>query len=187
MIRRLWTTLPLLLAACIMPPQQQQPGAAQQPGAYGAAPAAAPAGTAPAAAAGPVTCPAVQATGQDAQMAQVLSSSPWCYYSYSGGSGGGTEQKERVVLTMDGRAVSNANSESSYSGTSTNQYGDQTQAWGAGGAQANAKQGCWTVQNGQLQLSADGVQWTPVPTSVTQNSNGYPIVNAGGKEYASCN
>lgn len=143
--------------------------------------------TAGATATGGVTCPAVQASGQDAQLAQLLSQSAWCHYSYSGTTGGGTEKKERIVLSMDGRAVSNGSSESSYSGDNRNQYGDQTQTWGAGGAAQSGNQGCWKVQGGQLQLSSDGVQWAAVPTSVTQNSNGYPIVNAGGKEYASCN
>jgi len=27
----------------------------------------------------------------------------------------------------------------------------------------------------------------PVPLQVTQNSNGYPIITADGKEYSSCN
>ena len=83
--------------------------------------------------------------------------------------------------------MSSSNAESSYSGTNSNQYGEQTQAWGAANASAGGDQGCWKVMNGQLNLSNDGVNWQPVPTQVTQNSNGYPIVNAGGKEYATCN
>ncbi len=191
-LRRLLALIsPLALAACYIPPQQQQqqgygqqpqqgygqqqPGAAGQPAA-GAAPAAA-------------TCPPVQAQPNtvDAQMVQLFTQSAWCHFSYSGTSGGGTERNERVVMTLDGRIVSSSKSESSYSGTNTNQYGDQTQAWGAASANAGGDQGCWKVMNGQLALSSDGVNWQPVPTQVTQNSNGYPIVNAGGKEYSSCN
>jgi hypothetical protein len=177
---------PLALAACYIPPQQQQPqqgyGQQPQPG-YGQAQ--------PAAAAAPpaAICPAVQAQPgtADAQMVQLFTQTAWCHFSYSGTSGGGTERNERVVMTMDGRIVSGSKSESSYSGTNSNQYGDQTQAWGTASANAGGDQGCWKVLNGQLQLSSDGASWQAVPTQVTQNSNGYPIVNAGGKEYSSCN
>ncbi|HUS63174.1 MAG TPA: hypothetical protein VMZ28_01485 [Kofleriaceae bacterium] len=184
-LRRLFTLIsPLALAACYLPPQQQQqpgygqqqpgqqPAAGQQPAYGGAAPAAS-------------TCPAVQAQPgtTDAQMVQMFTQTAWCHFSYSGG----TERNERVVMTMDGRIASNGRSETSHSGTNSNQYGEQTQAWGTASASASGDQGCWKVVNGQLNLSSDGVNWQPVPTQVTQNSNGYPIVNAGGKEYATCN
>jgi hypothetical protein len=36
-------------------------------------------------------------------------------------------------------------------------------------------------------LSQDGAQWAPQALQVTRNSNGYPILNSGGKEYSQCN
>ena len=59
------------------------------------------------------------------------------------------------------------------SGTVAGQYG--------GGSQAR-----WKVSGGMLQLSQDGATWTPQPLQVTQNSNGYPILKSGGKEYMQC-
>ena len=38
-----------------------------------------------------------------------------------------------------------------------------------------------------LHLSQDGMNWTPQQLQVTQNSNGYPIIKSGGKEYMQCN
>lgn len=185
--RRLFSFIaPLALAACYLPPQQQQPGYGQQQPGYGQQqPAAGQPGAQGAAPAAGAACPPVQAQPgtADAQMVQMFTQTAWCHFSYSGG----TERNERVVMTMDGRIASNSRSETSHSGTNTNQYGEQTQAWGTASASAGGDQGCWKVLNGQLQLSSDGVNWQPVPTQVTQNSNGYPIVNAGGKEYATCN
>src|SRR5437870_4913303 len=36
-------------------------------------------------------------------------------------------------------------------------------------------------------LSQDGMNWAPQQLQVTQNSNGYPIIKSGGKEYMQCN
>lgn len=49
------------------------------------------------------------------------------------------------------------------------------------------KQGRWKVQDNVLHLSGDGFNWEPQPLQITQNSNAYPIVKAGGKEYMICN
>jgi len=37
-----------------------------------------------------------------------------------------------------------------------------------------------------LLISADGTTWQPLSLQITQNSNGYPIVTADGKEYSQC-
>ena len=36
-------------------------------------------------------------------------------------------------------------------------------------------------------LSQDRAQWTLVPSNVTRNSNGSPILTLSGKEYMVCN
>ena len=55
------------------------------------------------------------------------------------------------------------------------------------GQYGNSEQGRWKVANGMLHLSQDGTNWAPQPLQVTQNSNGYPIIKSGGKEYMQCN
>ena len=50
-----------------------------------------------------------------------------------------------------------------------------------------ANQARWKVAEGMLHLSPDGMSWTPQQLQVTQNSNGYPIIKSGGKEYMQCN
>jgi hypothetical protein len=55
------------------------------------------------------------------------------------------------------------------------------------GQYGGGKQGRWKVDSGLLHLSEDGLNWTPQPLQVTQNSKGYPILKSGGKEYMVCN
>lgn len=114
------------------------------------------------------------ATPQDRQIAQILLSSPWCYMRYSQTLG--TTSTERVVFSQDGRVVQSTGRETSMS----NQYGNLY------GNSSGGDQGMWRVQNGNLMLSANGAQWEAVPLQITRNSNGYPIVTAGGKEYSQC-
>ena len=120
------------------------------------------------------------ATPQDQQIAQLLLSSPWCYFNYTsvpGSSSSGRTNTERVVFQRDGTGVQSTGGESYYS----NPYGSSAgQATGGQGFQ-------WRVQGGMLVISGDGAQWQQIPLQITRNSNGYPIVTAGGKEYATCN
>jgi len=142
-------------------------------GAPGAGPMGAP-GAGPTGAGG-----GIAATGQDQQIAQLLLSSEWCTMSYSGvaGSSSGTTRTERVVFRRDGSGVQTTGSESSYS----NPYG------GVAGQSQGGQQFRWRVQNGMLMFAGEGGQWEQVPLQITRNSNGWPIVTAGGKEYAMCN
>lgn len=149
------------------------------------APPAAPQAMAPPGPARPDTPMASDAslasTPQDRQVAQFLAASPWCHYSYKGGNLGGTEKRERVVFSPDGRVASRDGSESSYSG----QVGGQ--AWGTNAQGGGGQQGRWRVRQAQLEMSADGQNWLPVPLQLSQNSNGHPILTTNGKEYFRCN
>jgi hypothetical protein len=148
-------------------------------------PAAAPA---PAPVAAPVAAPASAGCGAPGNnpLSQLLVSSAWCHFAYAGGSSSGTTTQERVVFAVDGRFMQSGGSESSYSGQQRNQYGDQTGAWGTGSQNNNAAQGCWRADGSALQLTVGGQSYAPVQLQVTRNSNGYPIINAGGKEYYTC-
>jgi hypothetical protein len=117
---------------------------------------------------------ALAATPQDRQIAELLSSSAWCSFTYNRISG--TSRQERWVLSPDGWASSNTNAESYSSGP----YGS------VGGQTRGGGQGRWRVQQSMLVVSEDGVTWQPLPMQISQNSNGYPIVNVNGKEFSSC-
>ena len=114
-------------------------------------------------------------TAQDRQIVQLLLRSPWCYFSYSQTSG--TTRTERVVYSADGTG---------HLGT-----GGETYNSGANGTVSSQSAGGtafrWRVQNGVLLATQDGVQWGQYPLQITQNSNGYPIITANGKEYSMCN
>jgi hypothetical protein len=111
----------------------------------------------------------------DQQLSQLLVSSPWCYMRYSQAMGATTT--ERVVFSRDGRVVSRTQRESAVNNREGTYYGNST----------DGEQGFWRVQNGNLMLSADGQNFQPAPMTVTRNSNGYPIITTGGKEYNQCN
>lgn len=115
------------------------------------------------------------ATGQDAQIQRILLSSPWCYMRYSQTLG--STNTERGVYTPDGRLVVTTGHEMVSSGANGTAYGS-----GNGGSVYR-----WRVANGDLQLAEQGGEFTPVGLRITQNSNGYPILNVGGKEYSQCN
>lgn len=107
-------------------------------------------------------------------LAQLLVSSPWCSFSYSNG----TTRTSRVLFLPDGTWSVGANRETQWSGQNGSLYGQNS----SGGA------GRWAVKGGQLLMSAppETPELTPVATTVTKNSNGYPIVTADGKEYSQC-
>lgn len=112
---------------------------------------------------------------QDQQISQLLLRSAWCYMSYSQTSG--TSRTERVVFRADGSGAQSS--------------GAETYNSGPNGTVAGQSQGGqpfrWRVQGGNLHVTIDGAQWDTQPLRITQNSSGYPIVTAGGKEYAMCN
>lgn len=145
-------------------------GAASGVAGAGSAPAAA---GAPSAAAGNVT--SLGTTPADQQIAQLLVSSPWCHMRYSQQMGATTT--ERVVFGRDGRVVSGTQRESAVN----NQYGSYY------GNSSDGTQGFWRVQNGNLMLSGDGQNYEATRLVISRNSNGYPIVTSGGKEYYQCN
>jgi hypothetical protein len=119
--------------------------------------------------------PPAAASGTDGQLTALLTRNAWCGFTYNQRSG--TSTKERVVFSADG-LVSKSSGAQTYnsgpSGSVAGQYG-------------NSEQGRWKVADGMLHLSQDGVNWAPQPLQVTQNSNGYPIIKSGGKEYMQCN
>ena len=115
------------------------------------------------------------AGGQDGQISQFLTRNAWCGFTYNKNSG--TSTRERVVFSSNGMVARTSGAETYNSGP----------AGSVAGQSANANTGRWKVANGMLHLSQDGVNWTPQPLQVTQNSNGSPIVKSNGKEYMVCN
>jgi hypothetical protein len=112
------------------------------------------------------------ATEQEA--VQFLTANPWCSFTYNQRSG--TSTRERVVFRPDGTVSQQGGAETHSSGRSGT----------VAGQHASGNQGRWRVRGGQLELSADGAKWAPQPLEVTKNSNGYPIIKSGGKEYMVC-
>ena len=113
-------------------------------------------------------------TGVDGQLTQLLTSSAWCSFTYNQRSG--TSTRSRAVFNSNGTVFQNSGAETYNSGPAgsvAGQYGNRDQAH-------------WKVNGGMLHLSQDGVNWTPQQLQVTQNSNGYPIIKSGGKEYMRC-
>jgi hypothetical protein len=117
----------------------------------------------------------VAATTQDRQLAQFLMSSRWCNFTYSQTSG--TSHTERVQYFPNGTVVQSSGGETYNSGANGT----------VAGQSSGGRRGMWRVQGGVLMLSEDGQNWSPQPLQVTRNSNGYPIVNASGREYTQCN
>lgn len=118
---------------------------------------------------------AAPAGGQDGQISQFLTRNAWCGFTYNKTSG--TSTRERVVFYSNGTVARTSGAQTYSSGP----------AGSVAGQSANANQGRWKVANGTLNLSQDGVNWTPQPLQVTQNSNGSPIIKSNGKEYMVCN
>jgi hypothetical protein len=136
--------------------------------------------------AGCVVSAASRAQDGDSQLRQLLLSGPWCHFGYAGSSSGGTTTQERVVFHADGTLRQSGGSESSYSGQQHNQYGDNTGAWGATGGNQQSASARWKVGGGALGLSEDGANWEFIALQVSLNSEGWPIIDADGKEYFRC-
>lgn len=111
----------------------------------------------------------------DAEISQFLTSSPWCHFRYS--SAGGTTSTRRGQFGGNGILVVRS--------------GREVYSSGPGGTYAGGSQGgeqyYWRVQNGQLLLSQDGVNWQPHQLDAYRNSSGYPILVVDGDEYSMCN
>ena len=105
-------------------------------------------------------------------LAQLLTSSPWCSFTYSNG----TTRTTRVMFMPDGTRSEGASRETQWTGSNGSLYGQNS----------SGEAGRWQVKSGQLLMSAppETPELTPVPVTVTKNSNGYPIVTADGKEYS---
>jgi hypothetical protein len=52
--------------------------------------------------------------------------------------------------------------------------------------QTPGKQSRWRVQNETLELSADGLSWTPQPLRLGLSSNGNAVLQSYNKEYSQC-
>jgi hypothetical protein len=115
------------------------------------------------------------AAGVDGQLTQLLTRNAWCGFTYNQRTG--TSTRERVVFNGNGTVMRNSGSETYNSGP----------AGSVAGQYSNANQARWKVAEGMLHFSQDGMNWTPQQLQVTQNSNGYPIIKSGGKEYMQCN
>ncbi|MBL9039780.1 MAG: cell envelope integrity protein TolA [Archangium sp.] len=113
------------------------------------------------------------AAGND-QLSQLLVSSNWCYLRYASGN----TYTQKIHFSPDG--TWNDFSESDIHVNNS-----------IGIAQATGNRqngGQWAVQGGQLMMSdpPETPQLAPVPLTITRNSNGYPILNADGREYSMC-
>lgn len=120
--------------------------------------------------------PAGRGVGKDA-LSQLLVSSAWCSFSYNKTSG--TTRQSRVQFLPNGSWSSGSQAETYNSGPSGSVAGQYN----------NGSGGEWAVKGGRLYMSdpPETPSLEPVePFSVTQNSNGSPIINAMGKEYARC-
>jgi hypothetical protein len=120
-------------------------------------------------------------TAQDQQISNLLMSTAWCTFSYSGsttytGGSGGTTRSSRAVFRLDGLVSETRNGETVNTGAAGSAWGNNS----------SGQQARWKVENGQLMLSANGVQWVPQPMKIQNNSSGYPIITTGGKEYMMC-
>ncbi|MDX6771030.1 MAG: hypothetical protein SF051_15980 [Elusimicrobiota bacterium] len=107
-------------------------------------------------------------------LSKLLLSSAWCHFRYN--QHAGTTKQERVVFRADGTWTSGARGETYSSGRNGTAYGQSDSASG----------GRWQAKGGRLFLSEAGAAPQDAGLTVTRNSNGYPILNADGKEYSQC-
>ncbi|MBI3552555.1 MAG: hypothetical protein HY077_08545 [Elusimicrobia bacterium] len=111
--------------------------------------------------------------GKD-QLSALLMSSPWCSFTYNQISG--ASHQERVVFRPGGVWGSGSRGESYSSG-----------AYGSVAGQSDAEGGGrWQASGGRLLMSQGGGALEDTGLSVTRNSNGYPILKTGKKEYSQC-
>lgn len=126
-------------------------------------------------AASPKNAPAAAAKAGKDELSKLLLSSAWCSFSYNKISG--ASHQERVVFRANGSWDSGGRAESYSSG-----------AGGTVAGQSNSSSGGrWQVKGPSLLMSSGGAPLADTGLSVTRNSNGYPILKTGGKEYSSCN
>jgi hypothetical protein len=119
-------------------------------------------------------------SSQDQQLAKLLLSSPWCSFSYS--QSGGRTSTSRNTFAPDGRLHISSSSE----GGPVNQFGGSVGPSGSVYSQSSGGgQLRWKVERGQLWLD-EGKGFEAMPMQMMQNSNGYPIIKAAGKEYMQC-
>ena len=123
--------------------------------------------------AGAGKAPAAKA-GKD-KLSALLLSSAWCSFTYNKISG--TSHQERVVFSADGRWGLGARGETYSSGANGSVAGQSDSSSG----------GRWVAKGGSLLMSTGGGDLEDIGLSVTKNSNGYPILKSGSKEYSSCN
>lgn len=122
-----------------------------------------------------LTMPQPARAYSDQEISQFLMSSPWCYFRYS--EAGGTTSTRRGLFGADGVLTVTSDHEVYSSGSSGTFSGSSS-----GGEQYR-----WQVQSGQLLLSEDGANWTPLSLDAYENSSGYPILVVDGEEYSQCN
>lgn len=106
---------------------------------------------------------------------KLLLSTPWCSFSYNKITG--ASKSKRVVFMRDGTWSAGGRAEGYSSGS--------------GGTMASQSDdddsGRWKVDGGRLLMSSfEEPSLSPVDFRVTRNSNGSPIINADGVEYAQC-
>lgn len=109
------------------------------------------------------------------KLSALLLSSPWCHFRYNKISG--SSNQERVVFRRDGTWDSGKRGETYSSGAAGTVSGQSDSSAG----------GRWAVKGEVLLLSEGAGPLQDSELKVTRNSNGYPILNSGGKEYSSCN
>jgi hypothetical protein len=107
-------------------------------------------------------------------LSALLLSSPWCSFTYNQVSG--ASHTERVVFHQGGTWSSGARGESYSSGM----YG------AVAGQSDSTNGGRWQARGGSLFMSAGAGPMEDTGLLVTRNSNGYPILRSGKKEYSQC-
>lgn len=120
--------------------------------------------------------PQAPADAHSAKLSQLLLSSAWCSFTYNKVSG--ASNSTRVQFSANGNWSAGSRGETYSSGLAGSVAGQHDE--GAGGQ--------WAVQQGQLFMSnpPETPALSPVNLTIKQNSNGYPILTADGKEYSQC-
>ncbi len=108
------------------------------------------------------------------RLSELLLSSAWCSFTYNERTG--ASHQSRVVFRGDGTWSSGARGETYSSG----KYGTVS------GQSDSGDGGLWRAQGGRLLLSQGAGPLEDAGLGVKLNSNGYPILTAGGREYSQC-
>ncbi|MFT3706880.1 MAG: hypothetical protein QM817_04355 [Archangium sp.] len=115
------------------------------------------------------------AAGND-ELSTLLMSSNWCWLRYSNGN----SYTQKLHFAPDGTwrdfSENDIYSRNVHLGSTAHLTGNHQGT------------GQWRVQNGQLHMSSaeTGGQLVTVPLRITRNSNGYPIIHVGDREYCMC-